>query len=126
MRVTAATGQPILYVPDIRVWHRVEPYRLRWRSMVRRAYWGGRTKAALSRDPTLPHSRLDSERDLVPQMARAQVERVRVLGTRPLVALRQEGAVLLVVAAFALGLLDGRFRRNRRGRVVGETEVQGS
>lgn len=125
VRVTAATGQPILYVPDIRVWHRVEPYRLQWRSMVRRAYWGGRTKAALSRDPTLPPSLLDTERDLVPEMARAQVERVRVLGAHPLVALRQEGAVLLVVAVFALGLVDGRFRRHRPGRAGGEAGEKG-
>ncbi len=43
-------------------------------------------------------------------MLRAQLSRLRLLGTHPLVALRQEITVLLAVAAVGLGFLEGALR----------------
>ena len=119
MRVSAETGRPILYVPDIRAWHRVKSHRLTLRSIVRRAYWEGRLKAALSRNPTRPANLLHTEWSLLRDMARAQFGRMRLLVSCPLVALRQELVVLLVVAVVFLGFVDGKLRGYRVDGVGG-------
>ena len=113
VRVTRATGKPVLYVPDIRVWHRVRPYRLRMRSLLRRAYWDGRLKAALSCRESRTPGVLHTEFSLLREMARAQVSRLRLLMSHPRLALRQDCVVLLVVTAVGLGFIEGRLRRDR-------------
>ena len=119
LRVTRATGKPILYVPDIRVWHRVRAHRLRTKSLLRRAYWDGRLKAALSRREAQTSGVLHTEFSLLREMARAQLSRLRLLVSHPRLALRQECVVLLVVTAVGLGFLEGRLRRERL-RSVGD------
>jgi len=113
LRVVARMGRPIFFVPDIRVWHRVRAHRLKVRSLVRRAYWEGRLKAALSRGAGRTAGVLDTERSLLREIARAHLARLRLLPAKPGLALRQQGLVLLVVAVVALGFLDGRVRRAR-------------
>jgi len=113
LRVTESTGRPILYVPDIRVWHRVREYRLRTKSLLRRAYWDGRLKAALSRRESQTSDVLHTEFSLLREMARAQLSRLRLFMSHPRLALRQQGVVLLVVMAVGLGFLEGRLRRER-------------
>jgi len=117
LRVTAATGRPILYVPDIRVRHRVRSHRLAWRSLVRRAYWDGRFKATLAHRPAGNTDVLNTEWSLLQEMVRAHAARLRLLVSRPLVALRQECLVLLVVAVVGFGFVEGRLRRIRREAV---------
>jgi len=112
LRVTAATGRPILYGPSIRVGHRVRSHRLAWGSLVRRAYWDGRFKAALSRNQAGNPDVLDTERSLLAEIVRAHFARLRLLGSHPLVALRQESLVLLVVAVVGFGFVEGRLRRS--------------
>ncbi len=123
LRVTAETGQPVMYVPDIRVWHRVRAHRLKPGSLLRRAYWEGRLKAALSGNATGTAAVLHTERSLLREIARAQIGRLRVLGSHPLVALRQQGVVLLVVAAVAFGFIEGKLRRNRAEGVSGASSA---
>jgi len=113
LRVTEATGRLILYVPDIRVWHRVRGHRLRTRGLLRRAYWEGRLKAALSRRDSPTPGVLHTEVGLLREMWRAQISRLRLLMSHPRVALRQEHVVLLAVTAVGLGFLEGRLRRER-------------
>lgn len=115
LRVTEATGRAIFYVPDVRVWHRVRSYRLRWRSLARRAYWEGRLKGSLPHAAVRKRRALDTEKGLLRDMARASIGRLRLLGTHPLVALRQEALVLFVVGLVGCGFLEGRVRRMRVG-----------
>ena len=129
LRVRAATGRPIVFVPDIQVWHRVQAHRLKSRSLVRRAYWEGRLKAALSRGTHQPTGVLDTERSLLREMGWAHFARLRLLGARPGLAVRQQLTVVSVVAVVALGFLDGYIRRARiasgsgSGAASGEAEV---
>lgn len=118
LRVTAATGGAVLYAPGIRAWHRVRRHRLAWRSLVRRAYWDGRFKAALSRWPASKSDVLDTERSLLAEIVRAQAARLRLLSSHPLVALRQEFLVLLVVVVVGFGFVEGRLKRSRAGDVA--------
>jgi glycosyltransferase involved in cell wall biosynthesis len=113
LRVTEATGRPILYVPDIRVWHRVRAHRLRTKSLLRRAYWEGRLKAALSHRELRTPGVLHTEVGLLREMWRAQISRLRLLMAHPRLALRQQHVVLLAVTAVGLGFLEGRLRRER-------------
>lgn len=115
LRITASTGRPVKYVPEIRAWHRVRSSRLRCRSLSRRAYWEGRLKATLSASAAHTPGVLHTEWTLLREMVRAHVGRVRLLVSRPYDALRQEGAVILVVTLVALGFIDGKLRRIRTG-----------
>ena len=110
LRVTAATGRPIMYVPDIKAWHRVRAHRLRVAGLARRAYWEGRLKAVISRRAPGASGVLDTERSLLRGMLRAQISRLRLLGSHPRTALRQEAAVLFVVALVGLGFIAGKLR----------------
>ena len=111
LRVTAATGRPIVYVPDVRVWHRVKAHRLRAAGLARRAYWEGRLKAVISRRAPRSSGVLDTEKSLLRGIMRAQVSRLGRLVAHPLTALRQEVTVLCVLALVALGFLEGKVRR---------------
>ncbi len=113
LRVTAKMGRSVLYVPDIRAWHRVRPHRLSPKSLLRRAYWEGRLKAALSGSPHKPPNVLDTERALLKSIVRAHGERIRLFGSRPVWALKQELTVFTVVLTVALGFAEGRLRRSR-------------
>ncbi len=115
LRITAETGRPVMYAPEVRAWHRVRASRLRSGSLLRRAYWEGRFKAILSRYPAGTQRVLHTEWSLLRSLARAHIGRLRLLASRPRDALRQEGAVILVVAAVAFGFLDGKLRRIRAG-----------
>ena len=116
LRVTEQTGRPIMYVPEVRVWHRVRAHRFGLRSLLRRAYWDGRLKVALSRRQSTSRGVLCTEFSLLREIARTQLSRLRLLVTQPWVALRQEGLVLIVVGAVGLGFLEGLLRRSRLER----------
>ncbi len=47
-RRAAAAGHGLLYVPEARVWHDIDPARLRRAWHLRRSYWGGRTAVRLA------------------------------------------------------------------------------
>jgi len=116
-RVTDETARPILYVPDIRVWHRVKPYRLRNRALVRRAYWEGRFKAWFDRR----HGRkaLDTERSLLDAIGQAAIQRLRLGLRHPVLATRQQCAVKLVILCVAFGYIDGKLRMIGKPRPSG-------
>jgi len=113
LRVVRETAKPIMYVPAIRAWHRIRPYRLRAKTLVRRAYWEGRLKAALSRGAAGSTGVLTTEFSLLRLMLRAQSDRLVLLLTRPLTALRQEALVITVVATVGIGFVEGKLRRDR-------------
>lgn len=112
-RVVKATGRSVYYVPDIIVWHRVRKYRLAVRSLMRRAYWEGRFKAAFRRDSAHGEHILDTERELLGILAREGYARVRSLRSRPGVALRQGATTFLALTGVGAGYLEGTMRRNR-------------
>ncbi len=109
-RITSDTGRPIVYVPDIRAWHRVKPYRLATRTIVRRAYWEGRFKAWFAGQQVEGEDLLLTERSLLRYMANAQRNRLRLAWRHPLLAARQQGAVKLALVCVGAGYLQGRFR----------------
>jgi glucosyl-dolichyl phosphate glucuronosyltransferase len=125
LRIVAATGRPIMYVPDIQVWHRVRAHRLTARSLVRRAYWEGRLKAALSRSVHRTADALGTERSLLREMSRVSLARLRLLKAHPVRALRQQVTVVCVVGLVALGFLDGYMRRARIARGNGIDAASG-
>jgi len=49
LRLRQATGRPILFNPAVRVYHRVEAWRLSPRFLRRQAFWQGYTRAMLAR-----------------------------------------------------------------------------
>jgi hypothetical protein len=101
------------YVPDIIVWHRVRKYRLAARSLMRRAYWEGRFKAAFRRESVPEERILDTERELLGMLARESVARARSLGSRPRQALRQGATTLLALLCVGAGYVEGTIRRSR-------------
>lgn len=113
LRVCRATEKPIMFVPDIRVWHRVRRYRLRPKNLLRRAYWDGRLKAALSRRESGERDVLRTEFSLLREIARAQLGRLGGLFSHPGVVLRQTTLVCVVVFMVGLGFLEGKLRRQR-------------
>ena len=106
--VTTSTGRQILYVPDIRVWHRVRPYRLTTRSLTRRAYWEGRFKAWFVHQ----HGGdiLGTEEALLNAIWKATVERLRLGFRHPVIATRQHWAVRIVILCVGFGYLHGKLR----------------
>lgn len=113
LRVVRETGKPIMYVPAIRAWHRIRPYRLGAKALVRRAYWEGRLKAALSQRTTGSAGVLSTEFGLLRLMLGTQLGRLALLFTRPWTALRQQALVLTVVALVGIGFVEGKLRRER-------------
>jgi len=122
-RITGDTGRSIVYVPDIRVWHRVKPYRLATRTVVRRAYWEGRFKAWFAGQQVEGEDLLLTERSLLRDMANAQRSRLRLAWRHPLLAARQQGAVKLALVCVGAGYLQGRLGMLlRRGRTANPGE----
>ena len=107
-RVTAATGQSVFYVPDIRVWHRVKPYRLKTAPLARRAYWEGRFKAWFAHH----HGGkvLGTEWSLLDAVRKATIQRLRLGLRHPILATRQHWLVRIVILSVGFGYLDGRLR----------------
>ena len=122
-RITGDTGRSIVYVPDIRVWHRVKPYRLAPRTVVRRAYWEGRFKAWFVGQQVEGEDLLLTERSLLRDMANAQSDRLKLARRHPLIAARQQGAVKLALVCVGAGYLQGRLGMLlRRGRTANQRE----
>ncbi|MBN1153098.1 MAG: glycosyltransferase [Dehalococcoidia bacterium] len=113
LRISAATGRQILFAPEVRAWHRVRAHRLRSANLLRRAYWDGRLKAALSSQVAVSSGVLDTEFGLLGVILRAQLARLRSLLSSPIVSLRQTALVVLVVATVGVGFLEGKVRRQR-------------
>lgn len=108
LRVVHETGREILYVPDIRVWHRVMSYRLAPRNLARRAYWEGRLKAILTRRFRNESGVLGTERSLLRDIAVGHACRLPLLLTHPRTALKQQGAISLALACVAVGFFAGK------------------
>jgi glycosyltransferase involved in cell wall biosynthesis len=110
MRVCAGTRGDVLFVPDVRVWHRVRQYRLATRTVVRRGYWEGRFKALLATMPSPGGPVLDTEHELLRMVADNSVARLRLLARRPGELLRQQAVVTLGVTSVLCGYAEGRVR----------------
>jgi len=108
IRVLHETGRAILYVPDIRVWHRVMSYRLAWRNLARRAYWEGRLKATLARRFRNESGVLGTEISLLKDIAVGHARRLLLMTGQPLTALKQQAAISLAVACVAAGYFAGK------------------
>jgi glycosyltransferase involved in cell wall biosynthesis len=110
LRLTAETGRPVMYVPDVRAWHRVRPYRLEAGTIVRRGYYEGVFKGRFAATSSGGQAVLDTEHELLRTVARNSVERLRLALSQPLLALRQQGAVDLAVTAVLCGYGVRRIR----------------
>ncbi|MBN1855934.1 MAG: glycosyltransferase [Dehalococcoidia bacterium] len=111
LRVMHATGKHILYVPDVQVRHRVRPYRLKSRTIARRAYWEGRFKAILlARSAKSLDDVLHTEHALLRLVVRNSLKRTGLLFIEPYTALRQKSTVAFVLMCLACGYVEGRLR----------------
>jgi glycosyltransferase involved in cell wall biosynthesis len=108
IRVVHETGKAILYVPDIRVQHRVRSYRLASRNLVRRAYWEGRLKATLARRFRNESGVLGTEISLLKDIAAGHARRLPLVTRQPLTALKQQAAISLAIACVAAGYFAGK------------------
>ncbi len=108
IRVVQETGRAILYVPDIRVWHRVMSHRLTLRNLARRAYWEGWFKATLTRRFRNESGLLGTERSLLKDIAAGHVRRLLLMTGQPLTALKQQSTICLAVACVAVGYFAGK------------------
>lgn len=107
-RVTAATGRSVFYVPDVRVLHRIRPYRLKTGPLVRRAYWEGRFKAWFAHHHG--GEALGTEWSLLEAVGRATVQRLRLGLRHPILATRQHWLVRIVILCVGIGYLEGKLR----------------
>ena len=110
VRLRRETEGDILYVPDVRAWHRVRPYRLSIRTIVRRAYWEGRFKAILERTQHPDEAVLGTEHALLRMVADNSVSRLEKVISQPSRALRQQVVVTFAVAAVLCGYAEGKAR----------------
>ena len=108
IRVVHETGRAILYVPDIRVRHRVMSYRLAPRNLARRAYWEGRLKAILTRRFRTESGVLGTERSLLKDIAVGHARRLPLMITHPRTTLKQQAAISLALACVAVGFFAGK------------------
>ena len=110
LRLQRETGMKILYVPEVRVWHRVRPYRLAARTIASRAYWEGRFKAMLERMTGAGEDVLGTEHAVLRMVADNSIARLGMLRSHPLLALKQQATVTLAVTAVLCGYAEGRLR----------------
>lgn len=102
LRVRAATGKSIVYIPGAKVWHKVHPYRLSLSFIRSRAYWIGRSRRNLSRlYPSSGEEALKPERDLLGRILKRRVLRdLASLPVSPATSLKR-----LFVTLWALGFV---------------------
>ncbi|MFW6056836.1 MAG: glycosyltransferase family 2 protein [Chloroflexota bacterium] len=121
VRLKQETGRDIFYIPEVRAWHRVRPYRLSIRTIVRRAYWEGRFKAVLERAHRRNEAVLDTEHALLHMVADNSICRLKNVISQPSPVLRQQVVVTLAVASVLCGYAEGKARTMlRRGKGAGD------
>ncbi len=113
VRVVRETGRAILYVPDIRVRHRVMSYRLALRNLARRAYWEGRLKATLARRFRNESGVLSTEHSLLKDIGVGYARRLLLMARQPLTALKQQAMISLALACVAAGYMAGMLTGSR-------------
>jgi glycosyltransferase involved in cell wall biosynthesis len=119
VRVVTRTGKRIVYNPDIRVKHKVYPYRLSTAFIIRRAYWEGYGKAWLGKLSSSGGSRiLATEYRLLRRIFFKLIPNsLRLIFSRPLVAVRRLWITALVLSCVSSGYLvyklSSLFRRSR-------------
>jgi hypothetical protein len=107
LRIRLKTGKRILYVPHVKVWHRVHRYRLSWSFIRKRAYWIGRSRRHMLR-VYAPHQKqpvfLDQESELLQRIVRRYIptEMAHVFSD-PRKAIRRIAATAWALLFVALG-----------------------
>ena len=107
LRAKQGTGKRIIYVPDIKVKHKVYGYRLSTKFIAKRAYWEGYDKAMLNRWYRVSgETVLSTEYELLRRIFSQLLPRVlKLLLRQPLVALRQLWVTATVLSCVAAGYL---------------------
>jgi glycosyltransferase involved in cell wall biosynthesis len=109
LEVCARTGRPIIFDPEVIVYHKVRPYRLLPEYIRRRAFWEGYTKAYLVRFSKGYLIRLSTEGDLLRRIMLGLFPRTLCqLITRPALAWKRLSLIVSVLFHTTLGYAAGR------------------
>jgi glycosyltransferase involved in cell wall biosynthesis len=111
LELRARTKRPILFSPEVVVYNKVYPYRLRPEYVRRRAFWEGYTKATLVRCSGDDYSiRLSAETALLRRILLGLLPRtMRQLLDQPTQAWRRLSLTMTVLFHLSLGYAAGRF-----------------
>lgn len=112
LRVKQKTGKRIMYEPEVKVKHKVYGYRLSTIFIAKRAYWEGRAKVILNRlHRSGDQAVLSTEYELLRRIfSRALPGSLKLLLSKPIVALRRLWVTFLVVVCVAFGYVVGTLR----------------
>jgi glycosyltransferase involved in cell wall biosynthesis len=107
LRARQQTGKRIIYVPDIKVQHKVYGYRLGTRFIAKRAYWEGRAKAMFNKSyRSSDKAVLSTEHELLHRIFFKLIPNsLKLLFRQPIIALRQFGVTATVLSCVAAGYL---------------------
>lgn len=110
LRVKRQTGKRIMYHPDVKVKHKVYRYRLSNSFIRKRAYWEGQAKSMFNKlypSGNRGEEVLSTEYELLHRIFFKLIPgSLKLLPTRPVIALRQLWVTKLVLASVAAGYLN--------------------
>lgn len=113
LRVKKRTGKRIVYNPQVKVWHRVYTYRLKWKYIVQWSYWIGLSKRILksSSKDFKKENLISQEYHLLKRVLTRLLPRIlKEFFCHPAIALRRFLVTVVILTFVALGYFSGLFR----------------
>jgi len=108
LRIKEKTGKKIMYMPDVKLWHRVHKYRLSWEFIRERSYWIGCSRRMIKRIKTEKQSDgtniLSPEQRLLNRIfTQTFPDMIKKLFTKPVIAGRISRLSITALTFVALG-----------------------
>lgn len=104
MQITAKTGRPIIYDPHLTAMHKVYPYRLRPKYILKYAFWQGCAEARYMRMPYSRGQRGSPSLKLLKELLLRDIPSILIgLSTRKSVALKKLRLIVFTLSFFAFG-----------------------
>ncbi len=117
LRITKKTAKRIVFNPQVKVWHKVYPYRLRLKYIVQWSYWAGLSKQMLKKSSKDFRDRgvISQEYSLLKRiLTKLFPSTLKGFFRNPTTALRRFLVTVVILAFVAIGYISGFFRASTK------------